>query len=572
MAHTDPQDEEFSFKSLFVPLTAFKAISWIIIIGFIVFANALFNGFVWDDKTYIVQNPEIHTFNFISLFKQNYFNQIGQYRPIPALYFTILHGMFGETTFFYHFLQIGIHIVNSSLAFLFLCRFFHKKLSLFLSFVFLVHPIQVESVSYIAATGNPLFFLFGMTALWVSTKEEISRKRLTAIFCLLLLSILTKETGFLFFIIILFYRFLFQRKNILKFLISSAITTGIYLFIRLSLYGIYFAKLSYIPIATLSFDKRIINIPAILFYYVKTFFYPIELSINQQWTVINVTYADFYLPLIMSLLFFIALGMMGVYLFKQKKQFHIFLFFSLWFIAGLFMHLNIFPLDGTVADRWFYFPFVGLIGILGVGIQIIQKRFSSAKAAWTVIAILVICFLFVRTSVRNADWSDAFTLYSHDIRYGKSAFLENDLGIEYMLQNENDNAAIHFKKSIDMLPFEVNLFNLGLVYSKENDKNDARIYFKKSVDNYKGYADYVVVARLLFLYDDPEDAKTLIQKGLVARPDDMNLLMYLALAEYKLGDKQNALATAQKTYSLYPNANTQYMLNQIRNNLSLQLK
>src|SRR5579872_2197126 len=109
---TQEQENEFSFKDLFVPFTTLKAIHWIVIVGLIVYANMLFNGFVWDDKSYIIQNPELSHFNPIALFGHNMFNAIGQYRPIPAIYFAAIFAFFKDTPFFYHVPQLVLHIVN----------------------------------------------------------------------------------------------------------------------------------------------------------------------------------------------------------------------------------------------------------------------------------------------------------------------------------------------------------------------------------------------------------------------------------------------------------------------------
>src|SRR5258708_18251362 len=186
-------DTDFSIKFFFVPLTTAKAITWIVIIGIIVYANMLFNGFVWDDKTFILTNSDIHSINISFLFGSNSFNSLGQYRPVPAFYFATLYALFKDNPFFYHLLQLLVHIVNSILVFKLFNKFFNKELSLVSSIFFLIHPIQVESVSYIASSDNPLFFLCGISALLLSLKEQLDLKRYILIFALLLLSVLTKE-------------------------------------------------------------------------------------------------------------------------------------------------------------------------------------------------------------------------------------------------------------------------------------------------------------------------------------------------------------------------------------------
>ena len=55
-------------------------------------------------------------------------------------------------------------------------------------------------------------------------------------------------------------------------------------------------KIDIIPIARLPLTVRIFTIPKIIFYYIKTFFFPKDLSINQLWTVTQITATDFFIP------------------------------------------------------------------------------------------------------------------------------------------------------------------------------------------------------------------------------------------------------------------------------------
>lgn len=326
--------EDFSFKSFFVPLTTMKAVHWIIIVGLIVFANMLFNGFVWEDNTLIINNPWGHTFDIFNT--KVTFNDLGQFRPVTALYSAILFTFFNTQPFFYHIIQLVIHCANAIIIFFIFKHFFSKKNALLLSLLFLIIPINSESVVYIGAFDNPLFILFGCAALYLSLKEKISLNRFLVISTLLILSLLSKETGVLFFVIITFYKFL-KRHSYLPFLILTITIFCLYL-LKFHMGG-GLGILYMVPIKTLTLSQRLENIPLIILYYIKTFFVPIQLVVNQQWVVSKIDFQNFYFPLVVDSLFFLSLIMVGWYLWKQSKNtFVLFLFFFLWFISGLLFH------------------------------------------------------------------------------------------------------------------------------------------------------------------------------------------------------------------------------------------
>ena len=119
----DQREHDFSFTSLFLPFNTRKAIHFIIILGLIVYFNSLFGAFVWDDESYIRDNPKVHAINIVTLFQHNNsFNGAGYYRPLSATYFATIYSLFGSHPFYFHFLQICLHITNTILLFLLLKR------------------------------------------------------------------------------------------------------------------------------------------------------------------------------------------------------------------------------------------------------------------------------------------------------------------------------------------------------------------------------------------------------------------------------------------------------------------
>jgi protein O-mannosyl-transferase len=399
------------------------AIIFIIFIGFFVFANNVSNPFIIDDNTYIVSNPSIHQVNFFEPFSSttNLFNAQGQYRPLAALYFSLLYSMFTTNPLYYHVSSIVIHILNAILFFFLLKQFLKKTLSLFLSLTFLVHPLQVEAVSYIASADYLLLFFFGIAAFTLSLKNQLSWKRSITIGILLLCSLLANEAAVIFLLVILLYRIMFHRKQWTPLLVSNIIALTPYAYLRFIVARIHgFANTGggVSEISRAPFTIRILNIPAELFYYIKNFFYPSHLAFEQEWLITKADFPHFYFPLVIDALFFLSLFLFGWFVFKaNKKEFPVYLLFLTWLIAGLGIYSNIIRLDMIVADRWMYLPLVGLLGVIGVIIHTLQLITKQRNAVLLVLGILAISSLSIRTIVRNRDWSSEMGILVHDLPY-----------------------------------------------------------------------------------------------------------------------------------------------------------
>ena len=208
------KDLGMSFKELFSPLTNRKAIWIIIIVGFIVFGNMLFNEFVWDDKVFILYNPDVHQINILQLFEPSNFNKATYYRPLVATYFAFLYSIFESNTFFYHFFQLLIHMGITFFVFLLYKKFLPQGIAFVLALIFLVHPINVESVSYIASVGNIVFVAFGLLATMLVLNKRITLKTGFIVWLALLVVLLIKETAILFILVLLVGAMFFKQQNI----------------------------------------------------------------------------------------------------------------------------------------------------------------------------------------------------------------------------------------------------------------------------------------------------------------------------------------------------------------------
>jgi hypothetical protein len=115
----------------------------------------------------------------------------------------------------------------------------------------------------IGSTQSQLYFLPGITALILSLKQQLTRTRILVIMGILLISALTKETGFLFFLLVPIYRYLLRLGSIKIFIGLEFLLVLIYSYFRISVAGVTYNIILDTPIASLSFLQRLVNVPAI---------------------------------------------------------------------------------------------------------------------------------------------------------------------------------------------------------------------------------------------------------------------------------------------------------------------
>lgn len=575
--------ENALFYNLFFPLTNRKAVIWIIVTGFIVYANSLFSQFLLDDYTQIVSNPLVHSIvNIPSFFTGGtflYYNSgthltSTYYRPLLTTTIAILYTLFGTNTFFYHFVQVSLHISNTVLIFYFLKRIFTRNIAFLLSLLFLVHPIQVESVVYISAIEEELFMLFGMIALLLACKNKNSIQNTVLTVFFLLLSLLSKETGALFIPMIFVYKLLFNRKHLKLYTLLSIILVIFYLFLRFAVARIHFIPLPEIPIEVAPFSVRLMTIPAIIYFYITTFFFPINLITGQMWVVNSFSLWQFFFPLMIDLLFFIVCIFAGFVVWKQFKQLFIYyIFFSLWFCLGLGLNLQLFPLDFTVSDRWFYFPFIGILGMIGILLQLVIKKYARSKVAIYYVFITIIILLSVKTFARNSNWYDELTLINHDIPYVQNnAYMDSLYAGDLQLNGDYTDAIAYYKKSYAIYPSPTILYNIGDNYQSMQNYQMAAEYYQKFININQTDFSYVSLGIVLLNEKNAkQSAITSLNKAVKIYPNNDKLWLLLAIANYESGNKKLAIQQAQKAKDLNPSNESSTILHRIQDNQPIML-
>jgi len=508
-----------------------KHIFILILVGFLVYSNSLFNRFVWDDEEFIVNNPAIRSIKNIPLFFTNNIDKSSAYyRPAMLTLHTIVYSLFGGQPFFFRFFQALIHLSNGVIIFLIFAGLFNKKYltAFFLALIFLVHPANSEAVLFTSATQDPLFFLVGSTALLlIIHNQKISLGRLAIVSGLLLAGLLIKETAVIFYVLIFFYLIIFNKKYINKYLIIGTVSIWLYFFLRVSGGGSYVQGPGLFPIMRVTWWMRLLTIPKIILFYLEKFFVSWRLAIAQHWVVTTPTLIDFYFPLIISVVFFSAII---IYCLKTKNK--LFIFFAFWYMIGLLPHLQLIPLNMTAAERWMYFSMIGLLGML----EVLGQQIKIKKSLKIALCIIVVCLLSVRTLVRSFDWRNDMSLFSHDIKLITPTFdLENNFGVALFRSGKINEAASHFKKSTELAPYWwVNWNNLGAVYEKKGDLPKAENYYLRAIQNGDYYLAYENYTKVLIRQKKENPAKIFLETTALKKFPDNQILtnLYLHLTNF----------------------------------------
>lgn len=393
---------------------------------------------------------------------------------------------------------------------------------------------------------------------------------------LLLLSLLTKETGVVFVALIILYIILYRKNNKTRIVLGVSSSVILYCIARFGIGQIFFTKSTLdATIARVSFQERLLTIPQVIFYYIKTFVYPAALGVDQHWVVTFPSITSFYIPLFMDFLLGIGMLLLGIYCLKRQKIYlNTYLFFGFLFLGALFFHSQIVPLDMTVADRWFYLTLAGLLGLIGLTFELFLFQKKFIKITLAVYIVLILTFS-IRTIVRNTNWVNAITLYTHDRKVDDNFDMENALAWEYMQIGEYDVAQKHIQKSIAYWPsWDKNWYNLGVIQHFEGKIPEAKKSYETALF-YNPENSQVIenLSYLLLFYEDPKSAKRLLIPAVSKYPNRPKLWLYLGLAHYRLGDKKQAIIEIEKAYALDPtNTTISQIYTSLQNNLPIKFK
>lgn len=470
---------------------------FLLTLGFICYGVVLNGPFLFDDEHFIQKNKYVQNFDLRQIFTTNVTegaNIEGNfYRPLQQTLYATLYALFGENALPFHLLQLLIHILNAFLLWWLIKQMgFPVEGALAGAVIFLCHPVQTESVSYISGLAGPLGFLFvllGLHTTFQTFRQQVDGKKGAGLLCLsglfYLFALFSKENMVVLMpILILLIGYMHASGK--QFNISMAgsavlliaVITAIYLYFRLTTFnftpgatGLTDQKSIY----TNSIWVRLSTFLTVLSNYFELIFFPKDLHYEKDYTAYVSLLTRKALPGILFTMI-TAAAVIAMLFLKRWKTIGLGLG---WFMAALGPYSGIVPLNAMYLEHWLYIPLAGIaIVIASLFALPLQKHAKMLLTGFLVIASLA---SIARTIERNTEWADYEAFYLNELKYtDESARIYNNLGMYYADQGNYSKAIRFYKKAIQKFNrYPQTHHNLARIYTKQGKVQQAfRAYLK----------------------------------------------------------------------------------------------
>lgn len=403
-----------------------------LLLGFLLYVNALGGEFVYDDKPQIARNILIQDssnlrramFSDVWAFKRGDAAAVSNYwRPSFILWLVINYQLFGINTFGWHLLNILLHLSVVGLAFFLLVR--RLRVSLWvagaIALLFAAHPAHTESVAWISGSPDLLLSVSLLASMWFAwlLGREPTKLRWALSIAFYLIALGAKEIAIFYPLIVLLLLWRPKRERdvegiewarALKLALPFALIAALYFIIRQSILG----GLAQWPEGGASTASTILSAPAVFSFYLRQIVFPYWLGPSyplRAVTTANISPGNFFIPLLISLT---VIGWMLWRAWRSKLARIGLALFILPLIPA--MNIAAFLPDQIVHDRYLYLP---LLGFLMMTVAPLAALFDKAKALenvrrdWLIYAAaFVLCLPLGWQTIRyNRAWLSDLALW-----------------------------------------------------------------------------------------------------------------------------------------------------------------
>lgn len=432
----------------------------------------------FDDNIYIIENTQLQsgltykglTWAFTTTHTTNW-------HPLTWLSLMFDYELYGLNPAGYHWTNIVFHLVNTVLLFLFLKRVTGEAAkSAFVAALFAIHPLNVESVAWVAERKNVLstfFWILTMLA-YVLYVEVPGFVRYALIVISFALGLTTKPV----LVTLPFVLLLLDYWPLNRFPSGTAVGRGagsrwsgisplVYEKIPLFLLSCASCIITFCvaksggavrSLATFPFDVRMANASVSYMRYLEKMVWPQNLAIFYPYEGIIIPW-----KVVVSCL---LIAVFTAFVFSASRRFRYLPVGWLWYLGTMVPVIGLVQVGfHAMADRYAYIPLIGIFLIVSWGIADILERFHVRKALIMLSVGVIVVLLSVFSWRQVQHWQNSVTIFQHALNVTKRNYQAHQ-GMGNVFLNRGDfNGAIG--QYIEALRFKPDhaeaMNNLGMV-------------------------------------------------------------------------------------------------------------
>ena len=404
---------------------------------FLAYMNSFDGPFVFDDLRNIRDNHQIrlHEFSWSSIAKASFGNPTP--RPVAYVSFALNYYADANNVWGYHFVNTLIHALNGLLIFFLARALLNFKsngpddgpsrtkfcVALATALLFVLHPVQTQSVTYLVQRMTSLCATFYLLALliWMYGRESgpVSRRifAFSGVFVLWLLALGTKQLAVTLPIAILLIEWLFFQKGAWNFRYVYGFT-GTALAVALVCYafkGDEFFKLFTRGYSQREFTlvERLLTEGRVVIRYLSLLVWPAP---DRLMLVYDFPLSRSFFQPVSTLVCWVAIGLSLGAAFCTAKSHPFFAFSVFWFYLHLVVESTVIPLE-IIYEHRLYLPSFGFVFLFSMSVFRMVKH-QNGSIALIVILGLVLGFW---THVRNQAWQSRTALWADNVQKAPDA-------------------------------------------------------------------------------------------------------------------------------------------------------
>lgn len=578
-----------------------------IVIAFTLYGFTLDYPFIFDSREFIKNNHLIrNTSTFYALFDLENFMDTHlsrvihpeivtsfASRPIAYLTFHLNYLLGGTNPSGYRLFNILVHICNAlilyqMLRFIILRRVDRERpesitIPLFAALIFLVHPLQTQSVTYtvqrFASLGTFFYLATMLLYIWSSGEGTVSARRWRYACSLLtmILGMLTRENVITVPIVLVMTEIILLRRpwrgtlvRLAPHLVCMSLVPLMVLNIADELRDADLLQGAGTNIGGSEYGRTeyaITQLRVILSYF-RMLVLPYHQNFDPDYPLFK---SLFHPEIIVSIMIWTAFLVAGIRLLRRRERtictdltgFSIF-----WFPLALSVSSSFVPMTDLMFEHRTYLPSLAFCtGSVAYLHHATSRECSFLRPAMLGGLCLVAIILGGLTVQRNHVYSSRMTLWTDTVNKSPNKFRPN-YALGYVLSNkaQDDQAIIYFKKAMSLDPSRVEAYiSLGAVYLRSGMPNEVIRLYGEYLESYP--PDTRLYTNLAMAYaqlNKLEEAIDIIDLVLTKRHYDPNLLSFMSELHLRVGHMGKArefLAKARSQDEKDPTVNLAVTLN-----------